>query len=128
MIVYGYFNIDDFLFTELLSAESLTVVGVTSTSALLRWEYDVTNNVHGIQFKLSCSGIRQYQDKNGELVEEGTELEHTAYSTSHGWEAYYATELEPNTKYSCQVNSLASDIVGPPTAHLSFNTQFAGEA
>lgn len=109
-----------------MSAESLTVVGVTSKTALLRWEYDATNNVHGIQFKLSCSGVRQYRDNHNELVEEGTAFEHTAYSNSHGWEAHYASELEPNTKYFCQVNSLAGDITGPPTAHLSFTTKYAG--
>ena len=102
------------------------MVGVASTTALFRWEYDATNNVHGVQLKLSCSGVQQYRDKDGELVEVGTDFEHTVYSNSHGWEAYYASELEPNTKYSCQVNSLAGEVTGPPTAHLSFKTHYAG--
>jgi hypothetical protein len=99
---------------------------VTATTALLRWEYDPLNNIHDIQFKVSCSGVRQYRDKSGEMIEEGTEFEHKAYSKSQGWEAYYATDLEPNTKYSCQVSSLAGDITGPPSAHLSFTTQYSG--
>ena len=70
--------------------------------------------------------MREYKDENDELTEEGTEFEHKAYSNSHGWEAYYAPELEPNTKYSCQVNSLAGEITGPPSAHLSFKTLYAG--
>ena len=114
------------MYTELLSAESLTVVGVTSTTALFRWEYDATNNVHGIQFSLSCSGVQQYRDKDGELVEVGADIEHKAFSNSHGWDAYYASELEPNAKYSCQVNSLAGEITGESTAHLSFKTHYAG--
>lgn len=102
------------------------MTGVTATTSLLRWEYDATNNVHDIQFKLSCSGVRQYRDKKDELTEEGTEFEHTSYSKSQGWEVYYTAELEPNTKYSCQVSSVAGAITGPPTAHLSFTTQYAG--
>lgn len=109
-----------------MSAERLTVVGVSANTALLRWDYEATNNVHGIQFKLFCSGIRKYKDKNNEITEEGTEFEHEAYSNSRGWEAYYASNLEPNTKYSCQVNSLAGEITGPPSAHLSFKTHYSG--
>ena len=109
-----------------MSAEKLTVDGVTAISGLLRWDYDPLNNIHDIQFKLSCSGVRQYRDKAGEMIEEGTEFEHTAYSKSQGWEAYYATDLEPNTKYSCQVSSLAGKITGAPSAHLSFSTQYSG--
>ena len=110
----------------MLSAEKLTVDGVTATTGLLRWEYDPLHNVHNIQFKLYCSGVRQYRDKAGEMVEEGTEFEHTAYSKSEGWEAYYAADLEPNTKYSCQVSSLSGEITGPPSAYLSFTTQYSG--
>ena len=99
---------------------------MTATTALIRWEYDATNNVHGVEFKLFCSGMREYKDKSNKLIEEGTEFEHKAYSNSHGWEAYYTTELEPNTKYSCQVNSLAGEITAPPSAHLSFKTHYAG--
>lgn len=111
---------------ELLSAETLTVEGVTATTGLLRWDYDAMNNVHDIQFKLSCSGLRQYRDRTGEMVEEGTEFEYTAYSKSTGWEAYYASDLEPNTKYSCQIYSIAGEITGSPSAHLTFSTQYSG--
>ena len=109
-----------------MSAERLTVDGVTATTALLRWEYDPLNNVHDIQFKLSCSGVRMFREKSGEMTEEGTEFEHTAYSKSQGWEAYHATDLEPNTKFSCQVSSLAGELTGPPSARLSFTTQYSG--
>ena len=111
---------------ELMMARNLTVSDITSTAALFQWEHDATNNVHDVQFKLSCSGLRQYTDKNNKLVEEDASFEHTSYSTSRGRESHYTNQLEPNTKYSCQMVSIAGTLEGPPYGQITFTTHPGG--
>lgn len=109
-----------------MMARNLTVSSITATSAIFQWEHDATNNVHDVQFKVKCSGLRQYTDKNNKLVEESALFEHASFSTSHGRERYYANQLEPNTKYSCQMISIAGTLEGPPYGQVVFTTNPGG--
>ena len=47
--------------------------------------------------------------RNGELMEERTELKHKSLSTSRGRESYLASGLVPNCHYTCRLLSVARD-------------------
>ena len=59
-------------------------------------------------FQLVCMGLQTFS-RNGELMEERTELKHGAWSTSRGRESYPASKLLPNCRYTCRLFSVARD-------------------
>ena len=113
--------------TELLMARNLTITGISTTAALFQWEHDAKHTIHDTQFKLTCRGARQYTDNNDKLIEEIDDFDYSPYASSQGKESYFSSTLQPNTKYTCHINTVAETVEGPPTKEVTFRTAFGGK-
>ena len=116
-----------FSFSELLRARNLTISGITTKSALFQWEHDARHTIHDTQFKLLCRGVRQYLDSGNKVVEEGDDFEYAPYASSQGKETFLANSLQPNTKYTCHITTVAEAVESPPTPDVTFNTQYGSK-
>lgn len=112
---------------ELLAARNLTISSISTTGALFQWEHDAKHTIHDTQFRLACRGARQYTDNNDKLIEEVDDFEYSPYASSQGKESYYSSTLQPNTKYTCHISTVAETVEGPPTKEMSFTTSFGGK-
>ncbi|XP_065882905.1 uncharacterized protein [Dysidea avara] len=88
---------------------NLEVDHITNHSALLIWTFPVTHSIHGLKFKVNCTGSQAYL-MNGRAIHE---IYHTK-SYIHDALSKYNQEqliedLVPNVNYTCQVASSVAD-------------------
>lgn len=95
---------------------------MTCCSALFQWHHEAGNNVHDVHFKLQCTGVTQYMNKNNEIIEEEDQFSHLSYSTSNDIEDFFADHLTPNTRYFCSISSCTETIEAPPSQYTNFTT------
>ena len=100
---------------------------MTCCSAFFTWSHEASANIHDVDFKLNCDGSREYDDPNGELIQEKNRFDHLSISSSKHIQTFLANNISANMRYVCAISSVAGNIESPPSQQVTFTSQPGGK-